>query len=369
VAPHCGRVSELLIALVSTTLLGCTLDSRPLVRPSPSEPMNPGAASSRAPSQSASAIVSDDAAAPPITTSAADAAGSDGGLDVPTGSASVPTRPAATMPLGSSASDDAGMPPEPTRPDNASSDAATAEMTPAQGCTRDLLRQHADAYLQAMAQGDVKALNAHPEVRYTENGQTQTLGLGLWLSRPQPQFARHVLDESRCSSVTEAVLSDLRGRTVFGVRLRYVAEQLIDVEAQVVPKNSSYYDPDALIPSGVDRWLEPIASSARMSRDALVSLAEHYFDSSTDASLLPPHAPECKRRQNGTPLDTGDCGSPAGNERFEERRFPVIDETAGIVTAIVIYRNFIGMYLIKAQSNTIQNIDVVGGAATASSGW
>ena len=240
----------------------------------------------------------------------------------------------------------------------------------AKGCSRDELRQRADAYLLALSTGDTQSLRLHPEARYTENGQTQMLGLGLWLRRPTSEFARHVLDEVRCSSVTVSVVGDVLGRTILGLRLRYLDDQLLEIEAQVVVRNTAYYDPDGVIPSGPDPWLQPIPDAARMKRDALLRLAERYFDSTSDPSLLPPHAPACRRRQNGALLEGGGgCGVPSTGQRFEQRRFPVIDETLGVITAVVMFRDYVGMYLFKAQSDTIQSIEVIGGAAASSTGW
>jgi len=237
-------------------------------------------------------------------------------------------------------------------------------------CTRAALREGADAYLEAMATGKMQALKLHPAVRYTENGREQALGTGLWLTRPLASFARYVVDEESCSSVTEAVLSDIQGRIVFGMRLLYVDGQLREVETHVVRNNLEYFDPDALIPEGPDPWVQPVAPAVRTSRDALVSLAERYFDVATGGAAQPPYTPDCKRRQNGKLMpNQGNCGVPPGGERFEQRRYPVVDEENGIVTACVVYRGYIGIYLFKVADNTLHNIDVVGGALATTSGW
>ena len=179
-----------------------------------------------------------------------------------------------------------------------------------------------------------------------------------------------MLDESRCSSVTEAVLNSLQGRIVFGVRLRYAQAQLLEIEAQVVVRNLAYYEPDGVIADGSDPWVESIPDTSRKPQDVLMQLADRYFDAAADESLLPPHSPACKRRQNGALMtDDGNCGVRPGLERFEQRRYPVIDEEAGVVTAIVMYQSFIGMYLFKIDNGTVQNIEVVGGASTSSPGW
>lgn len=239
-----------------------------------------------------------------------------------------------------------------------------------QACSRDALRDRAETYLRAMATGNTDSLKLHPSFRYTENGQVQTLGLGAWLTRPRSDFSRHALDETHCSTATEAVLEDVKGKIVLGVRLKYVDDQLLEAEAQVVVPNVAYYEPDSIPPMGADPWPQAVPDKNRTPDDALLHVAERYFSAQADASLLPPHAPECKRRQNGKLMDdSGNCGVAPGSARFEQLRYPVIDETAGIVTAITIYRGYVGMYLFKVQDETIQNIEVVGGAMASSSGW
>jgi hypothetical protein len=174
-------------------------------------------------------------------------------------------------------------------------------------CGRDALQKLASDYLAAMTAGSTAALRLHASVRYTENGQAQRLGLGIWSSRPRVEFARHIIDEARCSSVSVAVLGPELSRIVFGVRLRYVDQQLFEAEAQVVPRNGAYYEPAGLIPSGPDPWIEPVPEALRMSRDALNQLAADYFDATADTSLLPAHAPSCRRRQNGALMGPTKC--------------------------------------------------------------
>jgi len=268
---------------------------------------------------------------------------------------------------------DSGQPTgTPTEPIDASTpvvDSATSP-APAGSCDREVLRQSADAYLAAMATGDVASLSKHPSLLYTENGQKQQLGLGVWIGRPRAQFVRLVLDEGRCSAAIVAVLRGNSGRTIFGVRLRYLAGQLFEVEAQVVPQNPQFFNPDGIIPTGADPWVEPVPAGMRMSRDGLNKLLADYFDSSTEASLLPPSAPSCRRRQNGVLMpQQGSCRVPPGSHPFEEKRYPLVDETNGIATAIVIYDRYLGMYLFKVSGNEIQMIDIVGGAQSQNSGW
>lgn len=248
-------------------------------------------------------------------------------------------------------------------------DSATSPVTPP-ACSREVLRERADAYLAAMASGDTSALRKHASLRYTENGQTVQLGLGVWTSRPKAQFMRHVLDEASCGSVLFGVLQSITGRTIIGVRLRYVDEQLLEAEAQVVPQNFQFFNPAGIIPDGADPWVEPVPPAMRTPRAALNQLVSNYFESVTASSLLPPFDPGCRRRQDGVLMaQQGSCGVPPGERAFTEKRYPVVDETNGIATAIVIYERYVGMYLFKVSGGTLQNIDIVGGAQARSSGW
>jgi hypothetical protein len=65
----------------------------------------------------------------------------------------------------------------------------------------------------------------------------------------------------------------------------------------------------------------------------------------------------------------GSCDTSPGTSRFEQRRYPVVDLTNGVVAGCVVYRGYIGIYLFKAADNSVQNIDVVGGALANTSGW
>lgn len=274
--------------------------------------------------------------------------------------------------------EDAGVTAVPEPPVDAGADAgepvtdpdAPAPRRTTEHCSRERLTADAETYLTALASADPGRLNLHQRVRYTENGSEQVLGFGLWLSAPRSDFARHFIDEHTCSSATEAVLRDASGRTVLGVRLRYVDDQLFEIESHVVPRNDQYYAPEQIIADGDDPWLQPISIEQRSPAMELSRVALDYFDSTVDARLLPPSAESCERRQNGALMrDRGSCRIAPGERRFEQQRVEVIDETTGVVVAMTKYESYIGMYFIKVQADTILDIEVVGGANSASTGW
>ena len=236
-------------------------------------------------------------------------------------------------------------------------------------CTRARLREKAEAYLQTMTSGDTAALRIHGSFRYTENGRDEQLGGGAWLRRGESQFSRHVLDETTCSTLTQAVMNGLTGRFSFGVRLRYSEGLLLEAEAQYVPELLASTNLDAVIPMGEDPFVAEVPQNQRMTRAELFEFAQRYFDSVTGISLLPPSAPECRRLQNGLPLGNGTCTEAPGTARFEQQRFDLADEPSGIVVASVLYNDHIGFYLIKMSNDMLQNIHVVGGASSQATGW
>jgi len=236
-------------------------------------------------------------------------------------------------------------------------------------CTRTRLREKAEAYLQSLNTGDTMSLRLHGSFRYTENGRDEAIGGAAWLRRGETLFSRHVLDETRCSTLTQAVMDGLTGRFSFGVRLRYSDGLLLEAEAQVVPEVLAATALDTVIPMGDDAFVADVSQNQRMTRDELFAVAQRYFDSVTDVTLLPPSAPECRRLQNGLPLGNGTCTETPGTARFEQQRFDLADELSGIVAATVLYNDHIGIYLVKMSNDMLQNIQIIGGAASQATGW
>lgn len=281
-----------------------------------------------------------------------------------------PTKKPTKAPDEEPAQPDAGSTPDDSRDDE--EPAADPEAEPsATECTRTWLRENAEAYLRSMTSGDTMTLRLHPAFRYTENGSEEQVGAGAWVRRAEPVFARYVLDETSCSTYVQAVMDGLTGRFSFGVRLHYSDAELLEAEAQVVSEliNVTGTDLDAVIPMGDDRFIAEVPADQRMSRDELLELARRYFDSVTGAVSVPPSAPDCRRLQNGFPLGNGTCTERPGSARFEQRRFDLADEPAGIVAATVLYNDHVGVYLLKAADGALQDIQVVGGMMSPATGW
>ena len=233
---------------------------------------------------------------------------------------------------------------------------------------RKELERRAETFLRSLAAGSPSKLPLGDNLRYTENGREMAVSQGLWSGSPNPRFAHHFIDEQQCGTVTVALLMRDQEVVIYGARLRYETAQLIDIESFVIQPDRNRFEPEG-VARRPDPWLTPPPEAQRMSRDELQRLGQAYFDSAVDNGPLPPHSPTCERRQNGALIEGGACDARAGNRPFENIRYPVIDETQGVLSAFVLYNGRGGFYLFKAADNVLHNIDIIGGVSSMDGGW
>jgi hypothetical protein len=115
--------------------------------------------------------------------------------------------------------------------------------------------------------------------------------------------------------------------------------------------------------------MAPIDPAQRSTPDALAEMAARFVDGATDPTLLPAASASCMLRQNGVVVAMSCRALPPEGERFEQVRYPVVDVTAGVATAIVRRRGYIAMLLFKIASSTLLDVEIIGGAASATTGW
>ena len=112
----------------------------------------------------------------------------------------------------------------------------------------------------------------------------------------------------------------------------------------------NFFDPDNLAANPPPERVVP--KSERASREALVAITNSYFDGITthDGSIIMAH-PGCNRTENGNLVTgragrggaaggTSDCTSGLANINVDlvaARRFPVVDEEAGVVLALAVF--------------------------------
>lgn len=229
-------------------------------------------------------------------------------------------------------------------------------------CDRACLTDQLSAVLTAMTTQDHSRLPLSNRVRSTENGVAMPLFDGLWqTARGLGRYRLDVIDpDSGQAGALATVIED--GRPVYiALRIR-VRDQKIDEIELVAARGGG---PGGAQTAGQlmeergkprEQFLRTVPARDRMSRDALVKVADSYFanlQASTGKSSAP-FAPTCNRIENGAQTTNLTTSRP-GREGYDvlklgceaqqlsgfypfvtsirDRRFPIVDRERGLVLA------------------------------------
>lgn len=238
-----------------------------------------------------------------------------------------------------------------------------SQASAASKCDRACLEKTLNQFLDALVKHDPTAVPLDVAFRYTENAIVVKPGQGLWKSATGlGKVQRRYLDPVNESA---AYFGDIEEGSSVGIatlRIRVVNRKVTEGEWVIGKEGNAVFSPDGLTahppPEG------PVARSARSTRKGMVEAANSYFDGlqNHDGSHVQ-QMKGCVRVENGVttaghPVDapgapvvapvkgappiSEDCGS--GMEVFkatiaaiDHRRFPVIDEEAGVVLGMVVF--------------------------------
>jgi hypothetical protein len=232
----------------------------------------------------------------------------------------------------------------------------------AESCNRECLKTALDQYLKALVQHDASKARLAVGFRQTENAVVTLPAEGLWRSTT----ALGKLDRRYFDAVTEqaaffGTIEEAGGPSIVTLRLKIEDREITEAEWVVnrsgdpgigpgagAQAEAAYYDPDYLLTHAPAERVVP--KSERLSRNALVAIANSYFDglSAHSGKIIMGHL-GCVRIENGRPttqrpIPTGgetDCtseGPMANIYAVTARRYPVVDEEAGAVLAIALFQ-------------------------------
>jgi hypothetical protein len=192
-------------------------------------------------------------------------------------------------------------------------------------------------------------------VRYTENGTELAIGDALWATAQGLGENQLVLTDPRSGGIQlYAAVVESGLPSMLAARLKVENRQITEIETSVLRRNA---DDPAMSAFAVDRpiWLEEVPAQQRVSRQALIDIADAYFEGITQGrGDLTPFHDECIRFENGGQM-TGRTDEAAGpvqrmgcREQFEtgvlvivtsvsNRRYLVVDEENQVVSAIVTF--------------------------------
>lgn len=232
-------------------------------------------------------------------------------------------------------------------------------------CDRACLKNYLDQYLNAVIKHDPSAAPLFVGFRETDNAVVVRPGTGMWKSvTALGKLQRRYLDPVTGQAGYFGTVEEGANSAIVTVRVKVENRKITEAEWFICRRGDpglngpqepgrpagNFFDPDNLAANPPPERVVP--KSERASREALVAITNSYFDGITshDGSIIMAH-PGCNRTENGNLVTgragrggaaggTNDCTSGLANINVElvaARRFPVVDEEAGVVLALAVF--------------------------------
>jgi hypothetical protein len=243
----------------------------------------------------------------------------------------------------------------------------SAHALAASECDRTCLKSALDQYLNAVIKHDPSAAPLFVGFRQTENAVVVRLGTGTWKTvTGLGKLQRRYLDAVSQQAAYFGIVEEDSGLAIVTVRVKVEQRKITEAEWLIARKGDpglngpqvpgqpagNFFDPDNLAANPPPD--KTVAKDARASREALAAITNSYFDGITthDGSIIMAH-PGCVRVENGNtvtgrarpaskggPPAASDCTSNLENINIQlvaARRYPVVDEEAGVALAIAVF--------------------------------
>jgi hypothetical protein len=222
-------------------------------------------------------------------------------------------------------------------------------------CGHECLQEFAERFLYGLTHRDASAVPLAPNVRYTENGAVLAIGDALWATAQALGDNKLVFTDPASGGVMlYAAVVESGLPSMLAARLKVENRQITQIETSVLRRPA---DDAAIKQFGVDRpiWHQQVAAAKRVSRQALIDIANSYFEGITQGrGDITPFDPMCTRFENGGQmvLRTDEGANPVMRMSCQEqfaagmlvivtsvshRRYLVVDEDDQIATAIVTF--------------------------------
>jgi hypothetical protein len=226
-------------------------------------------------------------------------------------------------------------------------------------CDSTCLKGFVDGYFDALAHRDAAKLPVAANVKFTENGRVQDLGMGFWKTAGAPtRYRDYVLDPQTGGAAAFAAFKESENTVETFLRLKVANRQITEIETFVVrPGDQRWFAPENLDTLS-DLFAQPVPAAQRHTREQLTATANAYFTAvhteGTPEFVQAPFAAGLKRIENGqqttnvkeNPLLERHTLSPDvqlerayyKGTQVMDRRFPVVDLEHGLVLGVVTFR-------------------------------
>lgn len=248
--------------------------------------------------------------------------------------------------------------------------AATHAQQSAVGCDRACLKQSLDTYMAAVFKHEPAAAHLSDDHYATENTQVVRSGAGFWNEfSGYGAVKRGFFDPLNGSAAFLGVLRQTGGQDkIASVRIKVEGGKVSEAEWIVASQGPG--GRGEANPAGLARYpppAEPLPPSERSSRFMMKSLVNDFYQAVADHyGAWVPNDPNCYRVEDGGGKDathTGNAGADsmmmpprpkdgclANFEAFDRstkdialRRFPLVDEEAGVVLCAVVFVRYPGV--------------------------
>lgn len=235
-------------------------------------------------------------------------------------------------------------------------------------CDRGCLRLALDQYLTAVVQHNPMDAPLSGGYRETENAVVMRPGHGIWKTATAlGKLQRRYLDPVNEEAGYFGTMEEAAGPAIVSLRVKVENNRITEAEWFAARKgdpgigtgagaqaNAAFYDAGYLIDHAPPD--HTVSKNERESRADLIGITNSYFDglSAHDGSLIIAHQ-GCVRLENGvlTTQRPGANGGPAtdctdkGAMRnifaVTDRRYPLVDEEAGVVLALGVFERMPGV--------------------------
>jgi hypothetical protein len=240
--------------------------------------------------------------------------------------------------------------------------AGSGSLFAAVDCDRACLRTTLDQYLTAVTKHDPSSAPLFIAFRQTENATVVKLGSGVWKTvTALGKVQRRYLDPVSGQAGYFGLIEESGAPAIATVRLKVENKKITEAEWVISrkgdpglngPAGGNVFDPDNLIANPPTD--KPVAKEARIPREAMIAIANSYFDGITthDGSIIMAY-PGCIRLENGVTM-AGRGAAPRGGgpdavrdctsgletiniQNVAARRYPIVDEEASVVLAMAVF--------------------------------
>jgi hypothetical protein len=235
--------------------------------------------------------------------------------------------------------------------------AAADAAKPAEGCDRACLRELLDGYMAAVFKHDPGAASLSAHHVATDNTTEVRNGEGFWKNvNGYGEVQNRYLDAKNESAAFYGLVKQGGKDQMISVRIKVEGRKISEAEWLVAgpPDGGSSGalapEPEALIKHPPPTGVSP--AGERSSRFMLISIANDYFQSvqDHDGSWIPSD-PGCAQKNGpiaSAPRHADICHDNFGIFRgvtkdLALRRFPVVDEEAGVVLGVAVFQRYAGV--------------------------